>query len=438
MSSQTGKVIVVTKKWGGLGLATLMMRQGSDVLCAYKFEDLKDKDLSAAEHCGDGMVEKMPLDEAVKKFQRTGALWLFDSNDLPKEADKLRGAGELVTGTSAFAAKMEDDRDYAARLAKKIGFQLGETVEFTNYELGVKFLKQHYGKAYVFKPYEGDPELTFVPQKQDGAKYANEELQEYIFTVQAHDKKTPHFVLQEQLDGVEINFDLWVHEGKPLVAFVDLESKRKLAGDLGENVGCAGDFVFKVPMSSKGIRETVSKYLALPEIRNYTGSVDVNVMLVEGKYYFLENCFRFGYNAYPTIFQGLATRNMEEIMRAWVTGKPLEAMFSGSFASSLTMICDHPSQGFPVLLKGEAQRAFYPYSVYKEEKRLAMVECVWPDIGCVIAGGMTMEAAQQQCLGLAKQVIMPNKAFRNDLASDKLPTLPIARYRAMQSKGLLR
>jgi phosphoribosylamine-glycine ligase len=432
------KIIVVTRKWGALGLATLMKRQGADVLCAYDLRELKDKDLAAAKVCGEGMVDKMPLEDALRKFKRTGALWVFDDNSMPEEADKLRKDGEKVLGTSGFAAKMENDRDYAAKMAKQAGMKLGETIEFTDYSLGIKYLKEHSAKAYVFKPYEGDPESTFVPALRDDPKVSNEELQVYIATIQAHDHKRPRFVLQERLHGIEVNFEIWVQEGKPLGAFVDIESKRKLTDDIGENIGCAGDFVFKVPITSRGVQQTVAKYLRLPELANFTGSVDANVIIVDGEYYFLENCFRFGYNAYPTMFYGLAIRPTAEILQAWVEGKNVERMFSASFASSLTLVCDHPQKGFPVLLRDMAQRTFCPYSVYQEGKNLAMAGPGWPDIGCVVESAGSMEAAAQRCLAQAQKVIFPDKGYRCDLADSSLDTLPVRRYRALQSRGLLR
>jgi len=415
---------MVTRHWGGLGLALLMQRQGSDVVCATDVGGLTGKELAATELIGDGLVEKMPLAKAMQTLKGPETLWIFDANDLPHEADRLREQGQLVLGTSALSRKLEDDRDYAAQVAEELGFSLPETEEFTNPQAGLQFLQQHADQAFVFKPDKQDPTATYVPLPDAEPEQANDEVQRYLESLD----HAPKYILQEQVQGIEVNFELWVHQGKPLAAFCDLEAKRRLVGDLGDLCGCAGDYVFTVPLDHPLLAETVGRYLKWQPLQDYTGSVDANVMLAPEQAYFLENCFRFGYNAYATVFQALATAEAESLFRAWAQGDPqVTSGFSEDVGGSLTLMIDHPQTGFPILIPSPLEAHTYLYRGYHQDSGLAMVDR-WSEIACVTALGSTPEEAGSLCLERASQIGFPNKGYRTDLAEAGGAMLPITRY----------
>lgn len=432
------KVVMVTQDWPGLGLAMMMQSQGTDLTVVY-IPDSKEraKDKESHELLGNGLVQKITWDES-KVLRGKDTLWLFDSNRLYKFAQELIDAGEAVIGSSKLSATMEDDRDEGVKLAKEVGFDIPFTQEFTDYGEALKFLKGEASRSFVYKPYKADPTSTFVPQAHT-AQEGNKEVQAYIESLQecAELKGKPQFILQEQIfGGLETNFELWVRRGKPLLALCDLESKRKLVGDLGENIGCAGDYVYPVEINSKGVRMTVMKYLRHPLLKDYTGSVDANVIFHKNKVYFLENCFRMGFNAYATIFNGLALARVEDIFREWATGKKkLDGALLDGYGASLTVTCDHPVDGYPIMLP-KANRGYYLYRAYKERGKLLMVQG-WPEVLCAVAYGKTMESAGDRALALAKQVILPNKGYRIDLADSDQPYLPIPRQRKAEALGLI-
>jgi phosphoribosylamine-glycine ligase len=439
MATSPKQVIVVTRDWSGLGLGILMQRQGSKVLFAWDFKEGDDKDAEAQELCGDGLVEKIPLAEATLNFLAQSVLWVFDSNEHAEVAQRLIQMGEQVIGTSQLSAHMENDRLFAGRIAKEIGFDLPETKEFSDYSVAIQFLESRKSQAFVYKPNEGDPTATFVPQELDDPVKANEVLREYIGSLKPEGEVS--FILQALIPkGIEANFEIWARDGKPIAAFINLEAKRKLTGDLGTLIGCAGGYVTKVPLESKGIQQTVARYLGRKELAHYTGSIDANVIFAEGKVYFLENCFRFGYNAYPEIFYALAKDNMELILREWVTGRDhraIEQHFLGGFAGSLTLTTDKCQLGCPILLSGAARTQTCIYQAFQEEGHLMEVGG-WPEIACVVMHGDSIEEAGVRCLDTAKQVAFPNKGHRIDLAHDDLPSLPLARYKALVTAKLLK
>lgn len=425
------KLVIVTRYWGGLGLAMLAQRQGADVVVATDYRTVPAKELKATEKIGHGLVPRLPLEQVKTLVKGDNVLWVFDSNDLPDEADKLRASGELVIGTSALSQQLEEDREFGAEMAKAVGFDLPETEQFHDYAKALQYLEQHADQSFVYKPDAQDPTATYVPLEKEDAAKANRELQEYLKSIHTGN---PSFILQEVVNGTEANFETWVSHGVPLVGLCDLESKRKLVGDLGENLGCAGDYVFALGLDSPALAETVLRYLGHPRLRGYTGSVDANVMLKDGKVYFLENCFRFGYNAYGTIFQSLATGAVEDTLRSWVHGDELTGAFKPGFGSSLTLVCDHPKDGTPILIPPEIEQQVYQYRTYCDRDHCAMVEA-WPEVAAVTAYGDTMQEAGDACLHAAEEVAFPGKGYRVDLASEDYPTLPIPRYKALQAMG---
>lgn len=408
-----------------------MQRQGSDVVCAYDYTGLEDKDRECTPLIGNGLVEKTPLKQAIKELVDEEAIWVFDANDFPKEADYLRSRGESVIGTSQIAQRLEDDRQFAVELAQQVGFAIPESEEFTDYARGLQFLEANQDRAWCYKPDAQDPTSTYVPMEKDDPSKANLELREYMESLK--NGQQPKFMLQEVVNGVEANFEMWVSRGQPLIAFCDLEAKRKLVGDLGENVGCAGDFVFRVPLDTPGVIQTVSKYLSHPRLRSYTGSIDANVMIVDGQPYFLENCFRFGYNAYPTIFQELAQMPMEDILRGWVDGKDLTASFREGVGSSLSVVVDHPKRETPLIVPESEAEHLYLYRSYYDDG-LKIVEG-WSEIACVTGLAANLHEAGQVCLERMRQIGVPDKGYRTDLISEDLPTLPIARYLKLVEMG---
>src|SRR6266542_1551771 len=176
-------LILVTREWAGLGIALLAKAQGSDVVAAYDYDEKQQEDLDEIEKIGDGLIDKLPLQQATRKLLGAGNLWMFDGNELPIVAGRLRESGEDVIGTSRLSAKVEGDRDYAIGVADSVGLRPPETVKFSSIGTAIAFLKGNSSKAYTYKPFKGDPTSTYVPQEREDTAKANEELREYLASV---------------------------------------------------------------------------------------------------------------------------------------------------------------------------------------------------------------------------------------------------------------
>lgn len=425
--------VLVSKDLSGFGYAKRLTEEGEHVVLVSddSHEDADGKKVYA--QVGKGMIERMPLAQAKTKLKGPNTYWVFTENNYPKVADALRKQGQKVFGTSAFSDRMEHDRDFAIHEANKTGLKSPETKECTSREDGLQFLEEHFDRAFVLKPDEGQNAETFVPElEEDDA--ANEETYTYL----EHLKKEPtSYILQERVRGVEVNVEVDLYEGKPFFAFATLEAKRKNPHDQGEMAGCGGDVVWVVPVDCELVKQTVGKMLPLYEQQKYTGPADANVILTKDGPCFLEACGRFGYNAHVTLFLGLGQDSLGNLLADWMDGKveDFPSRFSKDFGASVTLFIEHPQPGIPVTREGYEQ--FHPFDSYVEDGRLLLAGYS-PEVGIFVDQGLTPDAALDACYEklLDESVSYPNRYFRLDLASTGYPNAILDRYHQLESMGL--
>ena len=249
---------------------------------------------------------------------------------------------------------------------------------------------------------------------------------------------TKGFILQERKRGVEVNFEMWLNKGVPWLATCGLESKRMLDMDLGEHCGCSQDIMFKVSLESAGIRETVQKLLPMYLSEEYTGFIDVNVILGDDKAWFLENCNRFGYSAHPTFFSACCTDTFGNVIADWIDGKPRPDAFRNGFGASVNLAIEHPRPGWPILIDKKLEKNFYSYDLYKEDDQY-LLSGYSADVGTLSAQGYTIQEAAENVLEHLKRqrVWFPDMGYRTDLALRDYPSSPQKRYEALMGMNLL-
>jgi len=423
------KIIIISQDGSGLGFAKLAQDQGDKVLLATAMQkdEEKPKEFNLV---GNGIVPKIDLKEVLKNPPKD-AYYIFDQNFLPEISDNLRKEGLKVNGASSFMVKAEHDREFGVGLAKKVGLSIPPTQEFKSLKDGIKFLEQNKDKAYVYKPNNSSKSYTtFVPSSEKDTS-ANEELKIYLSSLQ---EPKEGFILQERIKGVETNFEVYFYEGKPFFAFCDLENKRKLAGELGENIGCAFDYVFTVPLNSKGIQKTIGKFFPLFEKMKYTGTYDVNIIVSERDNYYLETCARFGYNSHPNLLMALAKDSFSDIYTSFMDGKidNFYDHFKYGFGASVSLYIDHPRTGLPIYIPEDKENQFYHFDTYKKDKQY-FTAGYDNYIGIAVGHAYTMEEAAEEALDVANKVKFPDKGFRNDMALKTYSNAPINRYNALNA-----
>jgi phosphoribosylamine-glycine ligase len=424
------KFVVVTQWFTGLGFAMRLRDEGHDVELAVVGID--DQRLQACYALvGNGLLPKWPLAEVMAaRDRRRDAYFVWDENHSVDENECLRREGFKVLGGGRYAQTMEHDRDACLEFVGRYGLQPPPSHSFADAAAAMRFLEENPATAYVYKPDVGDNYETYVPQSER-AEEANLELRVHLRSL----RSSSPFVLQERKDGVETNVEVWFVRGEPRFAFMTLETKRRLTGDLGDLGGCALDFVFTIPLESRAVAETVGRLYPAYREMCYTGFGDANVVVARDGVWFFEKCERFGYNAHPNLLWNIARDPLGETLAALVDGT-FAPNFSPGFGASCTMYMDHRAPGKAIQFPDEVYRSLYFFDLYRDGD-LYLTAGYADSVLIVNAFGYTMPQAWEAALARAAQVKFPGRSYRLDGAATDYPSSPVRRYEALAAMHYL-
>lgn len=429
--------VIVTADYAGLGFAIRLKDEGHDVILATnpKQEDRSDPVRWAAyERVGRGLVDKETLSDLIaRRDTLRDAYWIWDFNHSLDENTLLRNDGFRVFGGGAHADCMEHDRAACLEFAGKYGLQAPPSHPFTSVEDAIRFVEENPNTAYVFKPDEGANHETFLPESEDAVD-ANFELRMHLASVPS----TAPFILQERKAGVETNVEVWMQRGEPVFAFMTLECKKRYTGDMGELVGCAFDFAWRIPLECRAVTESVGRLFPAYREMKYTGFADANFIAARDGIWFFEKCERFGYNSHPNLFWNLNLSTLGEVL-ANLTDGTFQPCFSGGFGASLTMTT-RPGAGAGKVIQFPEKlwKDLYFWDATRENGHL-LTAGYDPDgyVLIVTAYGYTIPTAWELLLRRASQVRFPFRHYRIDGDSTAIPTSPIRRYEALSAMGYL-
>lgn len=430
------KFVVVTEEWSGLGFAKRLKEEGHKVLMAYKPKlddpDYKEKP-DQYKLVGKGIVDRAPFDDVFKKrAQMKDWYWIWDSNHETtlQQNEQMRKEGFKVFMGSKWSHTMEHDRDGVSKLMAKNGIPSPQTFKFTDGQAAIKFLQAHEDQAFVYKPDEGEKYETYVPVAEDPTE-ANEEVQLYLEAI----KPTKPFILQEFKHGVETNVEVWFVKGEPKFAFMCMEAKRKDEADRGELAGCAFDFAWTVPLTSKAVTATVGKLFPLYKKMSYTGFADMNFFACQDGVYFIEKCERFGYNSHPNLLFNLNQDELGKTLADLVDGT-FKPNFSKGFGASVTFHTDHPHGGLPIMVPESIEKDIYYFSAYNDGEHF-LTSGYYEAVLVATAFGYTIPTAWEALMKKADKIKFPCRAYRGDGAATDYPSSPVRRYEALSSMGYL-
>lgn len=425
------RFVVATLHFAGLGFALRLQDEGHEVLLATA--GTTDRRLEERYRLvGEGLVPRASLaDVMARRADWRDAIWIWDENHSVAENEQLRAEGFKVFGGGSYPDRMEHDRDACLRLMGEHGLRPPPSFAFEGAAPALAFLDEHPDTAYVYKPDQGEPHDTWLPQSADSAQ-ANQELRQHLRTL----GREGGFVLQERKDGVETNVEVWFVRGEPVFAFMTLESKHKLTGDLGDLVGCGFDFAFVVPVDCRAVQETVGRLFDVYRAMNYTGFGDANFIVARDGLWFFEKCERFGYNAHPNLFWNLNRAPLGETFASLIDGT-FRPDFAPGFGASVTMYMDHPSPGKAVHFPDTVASRLYLLDVYRQDGQLLTAGYYGEAVLLACAFGYTMPTAWEAVLDVASQVHFPGRSYRIDGAGTDFPSSPIRRYEALTAMGYL-
>ena len=425
------RFVIATLHFSGLGFALRLQDEGHEVVVA--FAGTADRRLEERyRRVGEGLVPRMPLADVVaKRGDWRDAIWIWDENHSVPENEALRKEGFKVFGGGSYANRMEHDREACLRLMGDRGLAPPPSFAFTGPDEALHFLDEHSATAYVYKPDQGEPHDTWLPQSPDGAE-ANCELRQHLRTL----GREGAFVLQERKDGVETNVEVWFVRGQPVFAFMTLESKHKLTGDLGDLVGCGFDFTFVVPLECRAVQETVGRLFDHYREMSYTGFGDANFIVARDGLWFFEKCERFGYNAHPNLFWNLNRSPLGETFAALLDGSFVPD-FAPGFGASVTMYMDHPAPGKGVHYPETVADRLYLLDVYRDNDQLLTAGYYGEAVLFTCGFGYTIPTAWEATMDVASRVHFPGRSYRLDGAGTDFPSSPLRRYEALTAMGYL-
>lgn len=268
------------------GVALQMVKEGAKV-------DLFIED-AFYRRAMEGLVPKVKtMEEGLKNKPD---LVIFSLNGKGKEADAIRKQGFKVVGASEFADKLEMDRAYGVNVAKQYGIKVPKTTEFKDLTQAIAFVKKE-NKPFAIK---------IDNNKSESSSYVAKDAEEMVDYLSYSKEKgvispSDTFILQEVVKGAEISTELWFSDGNPIwPANSTFETKKFLAGELGQRTGCETSLVCHYEgTQSKVIDKTIRKIFPLLKRMQWTGPVDVNAIVSEDdkEPYFLEWTPRLGYSA---------------------------------------------------------------------------------------------------------------------------------------------
>jgi phosphoribosylamine-glycine ligase len=424
------RFVIATQHFAGLGFALRLIEEGHEVLVAYRGIDDR-RTAGCYDLVGNGLVRKAPLREVMDDRQRYhDAYWIWDENHSVEENEMLRREGFKVFGGGKFADTMEHDRDACLAFVSKYGLQPPPSYSFEETAPAVQFLEEHPDTAFVYKPDRGENFETWLPQSETPEE-ANLELRQHLRSL----TNRSSFVLQELKDGIETNVEVWFVQGEPRFAFMQIESKKKLAGDLGDLIGCAFDFTFTIPVESRAVAESVGRLFPAYREMKYTGFADANFIAARDGIWFFEKCERFGYNAHPNLLWTLNRDPLGDTFASLLEGT-FTPNFSPGFGASCTMYMDHRVPGKVIQFPETIARDLYIYDAHKEGK-LLLTSGYYDDVLIAMGFGYTIPTAWESAVAKAHAVKFPGRSYRIDGGETNYPSSPLRRYEALRAMGYL-
>ena len=206
--------------------------------------------------------------------------------------DCLRRDGFNVIGSSAYGARLENDRAYAQRILAELGLSTANTFEFSDPTAASQFIGQRPAR-YVLKS-NGPDAPSFV-----GRHSAGRDVQAVLEV----DGKfaLSSFILMDFVDGIEMGVGAYFNGADFLEpACLDWEHKRFFPGDLGELTGEMGTVV-TYSRTKKLFDRTLAKMAPFLRDNGYCGYINLNTIVNERGIWPLEFTCRFGYPGYAIL-----------------------------------------------------------------------------------------------------------------------------------------
>jgi phosphoribosylamine--glycine ligase len=333
--------------------------------------------------------------------------------------DRLRRDGFNVIGSSAFGARLENDRGYAQRLLAELGLSTAASFEFSDVKEASRFIARR-PTRYVLKS-NGPDAPTFV-----GRHAAGMDVQAVLEA--AGKFVASSFVLMDFVEGVEMGVGAYFNGVDFLQpACLDWEHKRFFPGDLGELTGEMGTVV-TYSRTKAFFDRTLGKMASRLRQKGYCGYINLNTIVNEEGIWPLEFTCRFGYPGYA-ILDPLQRIAWADLFRIMLDRSTLRFDTKPGFAVGIVIttppfpyyreVIDEPV-GLPVLFEDSLSSSDRDHLHYGEValKNGVLVTSGTSGYTLVVTGtGETVDVARDAANKLADKIIVPNARFRRDIGT---------------------
>lgn len=331
--------------------------------------------------------------------------------------DRLRADGFNVIGSSAYGARLENDRTYAQNVLADLGLPTAATFTFSQIEEARRFIAERPAR-YVVKS-NGPDAATFVGSRPDGAD---------VRSVLSSDPNlaTASFVLMEFVEGIEMGVGAYFNGVDFLMpACLDWEHKRFFPHDMGELTGEMGTVV-TYSGGKTFFERTLGKMRPLLEQNGYCGYINLNTIVNAQGIWPLEFTCRFGYPGYA-ILDPLQRTGWGALFRAMLDRSATRFEVEPGFCVGIVMTTppfpysrEHvlEPKGLPISFKGElstAERANLHYGEVGLSDGVLVTSGANGYTLVVTGTGDTITAARDAAHELAGKLVIPNARYRRDI-----------------------
>lgn len=274
----------------------------------------------------------VPKTESKEEWMEWGAsdsntVYFFDASGSGKLGDELRKSGKHVIGSGTFMDKLETDRDYGEKLAKKVGITCPPTESFSSLFAVLAWLKKNPeqeagdgGWAWKSDKYLGS-DATLVSKD-------TEEITEHIEHVKERFGDNIKCILQEKIKGVAVSTARWFNGTNFVGPFEGtLENKKFMNDDKGPSTGCSLNTVWFYKEIPRVAYELRWMDLETEFVKNDAppGLYDINAILDKEHAWFLEWTPRLGIDSELTSQRGITS--LSGFLEALALGKDVNSFF---------------------------------------------------------------------------------------------------------------
>ncbi|MBC7800803.1 MAG: phosphoribosylamine--glycine ligase [Gemmatimonadaceae bacterium] len=369
--------------------------------------------------CFAGLLDRVPDWRAELPWVGRDGLVLFEKVGRGAEQDALREDGYHVIGGSRLGDRLEYDRAFGQGVLRDAGLDVAPSQAFDSPDAAAAWLVRNPGRMVL--KHDNNARATFVGDHRDGV--------DVLFRL----RRTPpgRVLLMPRLDGVEVGVGAYFDGDKFLrPACIDFEHKRFFPGEIGEMTGEMGTL-----LSYEGadllFDATLGRLAPHFAAAGHVGYVNLNMIANAGGLWPLEFTCRFGNPGYA-ILAPLQRDGWGDLLGRMMRRDSVR--FTTAPGWSVGIVLTVPP--FPDELPGAdpdadppiffhdpptgAEQAHYHYADMRAEGAQLFARRRTGYAMVVTGTGPTVPRAQAAARTRARNVIIPNLRWRNDIGDQYL------------------